>query len=189
MESPENDGAVFRPFHKPWKSIKPIPTFPPPRLRRDIYENIQERRRLKLPALKSPVMLILGLERTKVDSFPYRLIWLEESLSGGWLRRRLRRVDRLSLPTTLIGQWIQRCSLAVIFCVDGLAPGVNIRVALFKRFLASLAAHTQTCIVHIKMELWGWRSENPATVPAQTGDQAEMFHSSRFILSEVQQNR
>jgi hypothetical protein len=35
MESPENDGAVFRPSHKPWKSIKPIPTFPPPQLRRD----------------------------------------------------------------------------------------------------------------------------------------------------------
>jgi transposase len=26
MESPENDSAVFRPSHKPWKSIKPIPT-------------------------------------------------------------------------------------------------------------------------------------------------------------------
>ena len=31
MESPENDETVFRPFHRPWKSIKPIPTFPPPR--------------------------------------------------------------------------------------------------------------------------------------------------------------
>jgi hypothetical protein len=29
MESPENDETVFRPSHKPWKSIKPIPTFPP----------------------------------------------------------------------------------------------------------------------------------------------------------------
>jgi hypothetical protein len=29
MESPENNRAVFRFFHKPWKSIKPIPTFPP----------------------------------------------------------------------------------------------------------------------------------------------------------------
>jgi hypothetical protein len=35
MESPENDSAVFRPFHKPWKSMKLIPTFPPPRRRRD----------------------------------------------------------------------------------------------------------------------------------------------------------
>src|SRR5579863_1861092 len=26
MESPENDGTVFRPSHKPWKSMKPIPT-------------------------------------------------------------------------------------------------------------------------------------------------------------------
>jgi len=34
MESPENDGTVFRPFHKLWKSIKPIPTFPPPRRQR-----------------------------------------------------------------------------------------------------------------------------------------------------------
>jgi hypothetical protein len=25
MESPENDTAVFRPSHRPWKSIKPIP--------------------------------------------------------------------------------------------------------------------------------------------------------------------
>jgi hypothetical protein len=40
MESPQNDGAVFRPSHKPWKSIKPIPTFPPPRLPRDIYDKI-----------------------------------------------------------------------------------------------------------------------------------------------------
>ena len=31
MESEENDGAVSLPSHKPWKSIKPIPTFPPPR--------------------------------------------------------------------------------------------------------------------------------------------------------------
>src|ERR1035438_7391113 len=37
MESPENDSAVFRPSHKPWKSMKPIPTFPPPRpLRRGL---------------------------------------------------------------------------------------------------------------------------------------------------------
>jgi hypothetical protein len=43
MESPENDNAVFQPFHKPWKSIKPIPTFPPPRQLRDIYENIPKR--------------------------------------------------------------------------------------------------------------------------------------------------
>jgi len=25
MESPENDGTVFRPSHKPWKSIKRFP--------------------------------------------------------------------------------------------------------------------------------------------------------------------
>jgi hypothetical protein len=31
MESEENDRAVSLPSHKPWKSIKPIPTFPPPR--------------------------------------------------------------------------------------------------------------------------------------------------------------
>jgi uncharacterized protein len=31
MESEENDSAVSLPSHKPWKSIKPIPTFPPPR--------------------------------------------------------------------------------------------------------------------------------------------------------------
>jgi hypothetical protein len=43
MESPENDNAVFQPSHKPWKSIKPIPTFPPPRQLRDIYENIPKR--------------------------------------------------------------------------------------------------------------------------------------------------
>jgi hypothetical protein len=35
MESPENDDTVFRPSHKPWKSIKPIPTFPPPPLPRE----------------------------------------------------------------------------------------------------------------------------------------------------------
>src|SRR5664280_1529896 len=50
MESPENDNAVFRPSHKPWKSIKPIPTFPLSRQPRDIYEKIPKRRRPKLPA-------------------------------------------------------------------------------------------------------------------------------------------
>jgi hypothetical protein len=40
MESPENYEAVFQPSRKPWKSIKPIPTFPPPRQLRDKYENI-----------------------------------------------------------------------------------------------------------------------------------------------------
>ena len=36
MESVENDETVSHPSHRPWKSIKPISTFPPPRrLRRD----------------------------------------------------------------------------------------------------------------------------------------------------------
>jgi hypothetical protein len=39
LESPENDDAVFRPSHKPWESIKPIPTCPPPRLQRDHPQN------------------------------------------------------------------------------------------------------------------------------------------------------
>jgi hypothetical protein len=64
MESPENDKTVFRPSHKPWKSIKPIPTFPPPRQPRDIYENIPKRSRPKLPASNTPFRLILGLEKT-----------------------------------------------------------------------------------------------------------------------------
>lgn len=34
----------FRPSHQPWKSIKPISTFPPPRPRRAIYETIPKRR-------------------------------------------------------------------------------------------------------------------------------------------------
>jgi hypothetical protein len=64
MESPENDNAVFRPSHKPWKSIKPIPTFPLSRQPRDIYEKIPKRRRPKLPAPTGPFRLILGLEKT-----------------------------------------------------------------------------------------------------------------------------
>jgi len=57
MENPENDHAVFRPFHKPWESKEPIPTFPPPRLRREGCEKIPgkeppEAARLK-PALQA----------------------------------------------------------------------------------------------------------------------------------------
>jgi hypothetical protein len=33
------DRAEERSSHKPWKSIKPIPTFPPPRRRRDHPQN------------------------------------------------------------------------------------------------------------------------------------------------------
>src|ERR1035441_4881428 len=54
MESPENDSAVFRSFHKPWKSIKPIPTFPPPRRRRSIYERIPKRSRPCCPPQTDP---------------------------------------------------------------------------------------------------------------------------------------
>src|SRR5664279_828825 len=49
MESPENESAVFRPSHKPWKSIKPIPTFPPPRRPRAICETIPKRSRPRCP--------------------------------------------------------------------------------------------------------------------------------------------
>src|ERR1019366_2091762 len=49
MESPENNSAVFRPSHKPWKSIKPIPTFPPPRRPRAKYEIIPKRSRPRCP--------------------------------------------------------------------------------------------------------------------------------------------
>src|ERR1035437_7254107 len=66
MESPEIDNAVFRPSHKPWKSIKPIPTFPLSRQPRDIYEKIPKRRRPKLPAPTGPFRLILGLEKTSL---------------------------------------------------------------------------------------------------------------------------
>jgi hypothetical protein len=69
MESPENDNAVFRPSHKPWKSIKPISTFPPPQLLRDLYEKIPKRRRLKLPALNTLLRLIPGLEKTGVGDW------------------------------------------------------------------------------------------------------------------------
>jgi len=54
----------FRPSHKPWKSIKPIPTFPPPRLRRAKYEKISKRSLPKLPNLHRPFRLIPGLEKT-----------------------------------------------------------------------------------------------------------------------------
>ena len=64
MESPENESAVFRPSHQPWKSIKPIPTFPPPGQRRGIYEKIPKRSPPKLPASNRPLRLILGLEKT-----------------------------------------------------------------------------------------------------------------------------
>jgi hypothetical protein len=69
MESSENDNAVFRPSHKPWKSIKPIPTFPPPRRPRAIYENIPKRRHLKMPASNTPLRLIPGLEMTVSERF------------------------------------------------------------------------------------------------------------------------
>src|ERR1700721_420234 len=64
MESPENDRTVFRPSHKPWKSTKPISTFPPPRLLREIYVKIPKRSRLKLPVSNRPFRLIPGLEKT-----------------------------------------------------------------------------------------------------------------------------
>src|ERR1035441_3081317 len=51
-----------------WKSIKPIPTFPPPRRPRAIYEIIPKRSRPKLPASNSPFRLIPGLEKTDPDS-------------------------------------------------------------------------------------------------------------------------
>jgi hypothetical protein len=69
MESPENNDAVFRPSHKPWKSIKPIPTFPPPRQLRDIYENIPKRSHPKLPASNWPFRLIPGLEKTNLNGW------------------------------------------------------------------------------------------------------------------------
>src|ERR1017187_5988641 len=54
MEREENDSAVSRPFHNPWKSIKPIPTFPPPRRRRSIYERIPKRSRPCCPPQTDP---------------------------------------------------------------------------------------------------------------------------------------
>ena len=57
---------VFRPSHKPWKSKKPISTFPPPR---DATTNIihlskpeRTKTRLRLPF--ASFRLILGLEKT-----------------------------------------------------------------------------------------------------------------------------
>jgi hypothetical protein len=81
MESPENDKTVFRPSHKPWKSIKPIPTFPPPRQPRDIYENIPKRSRPKLPASNTPFRLILGLEKTPpCEQKPLKLFLFHEAI-------------------------------------------------------------------------------------------------------------
>src|ERR1035437_5483279 len=69
MESPENNNAVFRPFHKPWKSIKPIPTFPPPR-RRSIYERIPKRSRPRCPPQTHPSGSSLDWKRLKPRSAP-----------------------------------------------------------------------------------------------------------------------
>jgi hypothetical protein len=59
---------VFRPSHKPWKSKKPISTFPPPR---DATTNIihlskpeRTKTRLRLPF--ASFRLILGLEKTEI---------------------------------------------------------------------------------------------------------------------------
>src|ERR1035437_4995857 len=87
MESPEIDNAVFRPSHKPWKSIKPIPTFPLSRQPRDIYEKIPKRRRPKLPAPTGPFRLILGLKKT---------------VSGGYFRASVTALSGISSVPTLI---------------------------------------------------------------------------------------
>src|ERR1039458_5073020 len=68
MESPENDSAVFRSFHKPWKSIKPIPTFPPPRRRRSIYERIPKRSRPCCPPQTDPSGSSFNWKRLVVPS-------------------------------------------------------------------------------------------------------------------------
>ena|SRR5258708_7417045 len=52
MESSENDNAVFRPSHKPWKSLRDYPHFP----RSDDYESeiISPRSHPRCPPYKGP---------------------------------------------------------------------------------------------------------------------------------------
>src|ERR1017187_7228497 len=86
MEREENDSAVFRPFHKPWKSIKPIPTFPPPRRRRSIYERIPKRSRPCCPPQTDPSGSSLDWKRlTRSGQAPRLGVWLQSpcvTLSG-----------------------------------------------------------------------------------------------------------
>ena len=100
MESPENDKTVFRPSHKPWESIKPIPTFPPPPRPRANYEIIPKRSRLKLPASYSPLRLILGLEKTSScqgSRFRNQVGDYAESGVESWRWRGLGRKKRVMM--------------------------------------------------------------------------------------------
>src|SRR6266516_1845598 len=64
MESSENNTAVFQPFHKPWKSIEPIPRFPQPPTIANLTE-IQNRKEPSPARLTfAPFRLILRLEKT-----------------------------------------------------------------------------------------------------------------------------
>src|ERR1039458_6762886 len=72
MESPENDSAVFRPSHKPWKSIKPIPTFPAPPRRRTIYERIPKRSRPCCPPQTDPSGSFLDWKRLETGAVARR---------------------------------------------------------------------------------------------------------------------
>ena len=113
MESPENGGAVFRPSHKPWKSIKPISTFPPPRQLRDIYENIPKRSHPKLPASTGSVRLIPGLEKTpqrprqprlraEADKVGFGLAGKRPRLVNSWQERAAKSCKMGGSPLTTV---------------------------------------------------------------------------------------
>jgi hypothetical protein len=94
MESPENDSTVFRPSHKPWKSIEPIPTFPPPRRLLAIYSSRKDK---KPPARKLlSFRLILGLEKTagngaaaEKEAEFHGLPPIGQKTSDGWAQFRI----------------------------------------------------------------------------------------------------
>jgi hypothetical protein len=65
----ENEKLFSHPSHSPWKSMQLISTFPPPRLRRDIYEKIPKRSHPRCPPQTDSFRLILGLEKTMLKRY------------------------------------------------------------------------------------------------------------------------
>src|ERR1017187_3017274 len=138
MERAENDSAVFRPFHKPWKSIKPIPTFQPPRRRRSIYERIPKRSRpccppqtdpsgssldwKRLPTLRTLSCLPPTLSRQRPSFLEAQLARIVGTAAPAFSVIRLcmgwRSVSVLISPLGLGKEWSLKCPLPFWWAPD-----------------------------------------------------------------------
>ena len=87
MESPENDGAVFRPSHKPWKSLREG-TEKRKILRSDSHISSAPRKTARLSRIQNPK----GQNPLRLPFASFRLIFRLEKTLSSMCRRRLETI-------------------------------------------------------------------------------------------------